>query len=501
MADRTSTPKTRRQPVGADTSSGARGAATAPDAAALLRAIEVVAAFVATCEPARYDGGDAAALVAAFARGQRLCAAGETLVAARAAEGHASLSGGHRSPAEWLASVTGASVGEATDVLKIGEALPSQPGVEEALRGGRLTPSRAKLVTGAVKHNPGQEAELVRGGEADTFRQLKDRCLRARAAGRSQREADAAHAALHAARRCRTWTDEEGAFRLDALLTPEAGASLLASLTRQSDRFFRAARTAGVHQPGEAYAADALVALVTGRGLLPATRSGPAGGPNGTPPGGTGGGQTGTTDDDGGGGGNGSGRPTGGRCRPPEPGAMVQLRVDLAALRRGSVANGETCEIPGVGPVSVRTARELMGDAWVDLIISDGVDVTTICRLGRSLPTALRTALVERDRGCVVPSCDVTQGLEIDHWRVDHAAGGPLSLDNLARLCHYHHYLRTHQGFVLAGGAGGLVLRTTRAPQGPSDPQTQAEGPDWQGSSGHRVHRPAPVHRPGVRPE
>ena len=400
-----------------------------PDAAALVAAIEVVASFVSTCEAARYDGEGAAALVATFARGKRLCAAGETLAAARTAECRTYLSGGHRSPAEWLAAVTGESVGEATDVLKVAEALPTQPGVEEALRDGRLTPSRAKLVTGAVRINPDKEEELVRGAEDDTFRQLKDRCLRARAEGRSEQDADAAHAALHAARRCRTWTDEEGAFRLDALLTPEAGASLLASLKRQSDRFFHASRRAGVHEPSEAYAADALVALVTGRGLL-----------DGAPT------RTGT-------GGSGA-EPAATRERHPGPGAMVQVRVDLAALRRGSVADGETCEIPGVGPVPVRTARELLGDAWVDLVVSDGVDVTTICRMGRSIPTALRTALVERDRGCVVPGCDVTQGLEIDHWRVDHAAGGPLSMDNLARLCRYHHYLRTHQGFVLSGGPG-----------------------------------------------
>ena len=135
---------------------------------------------------------DAASLVAAFARGKRLCAAGETLAAARAAECRAYLAGGHRSPAEWLAAVTGASVGEATDVLKVAEALPSQPGVEEALRDGRLTPSRAKLVTGAVKVNPQKEAELVRGAEADTFRQLRDRCLRAKAEGQQR-----------AGRRCR----------------------------------------------------------------------------------------------------------------------------------------------------------------------------------------------------------------------------------------------------------------------------------------------------------
>jgi hypothetical protein len=391
---------------------GATTGSATPTPDDLRSAIEVVASFVSSCEAGRYDGTDAVSLVKVFARGKKLCAAGETLAGTRAAQCNAHRSSGHRSPAEWLASVTGASVGEAADLLKVGEALSEQPRLEEALREGRLTPTRARLISAAARVNPRHEADLVEGAESDTFRQLKDRCLRARAQGRSAEEADAAHAAIHAQRRCRTWTDEQGAFRLDALLTPEAGATLLASLKARSERLFNASRRAGIHEPSEAYAADALVALVSD------TESQPN-------------------------------KPT-----SPGPRSMVQVRVDLAALRRGSVGDGETCEIPGVGPVPVRTARELIGDAWVDLVITDGVDVTTICRMGRSIPTALRTAITERDRSCVVPGCDATKGLEFDHWQTDFADGGPLSMDNLARLCRYHHYLRTHQGFVLSGGPG-----------------------------------------------
>jgi hypothetical protein len=95
-----------------------------------------------------------------------------------------------------------------------------------------------------------------------------------------------------------------------------------------------------------------------------------------------------------------------------------------------------------------------MGDAITTLVVTNGVDVTTVCHLGRSIPRALRAAVVERDRVCVVPGCDVTKGLEIDHWMVDFAAGGPATLANLARLCHHHHYLRTHGGFQLSGGPG-----------------------------------------------
>ena len=346
MADRTSTAQSGRRPAGRP-GAGAPPVVDPPDAGALLAAIEVVASFVSTCEAARYDGDDAASLVAAFSRGKRLCAAGETLVAARAAECHAHLSLGHRSPADWLAAVTGASVGEAADVLKVGEALPSQPGVEAALRGGKLTPSRAKLVTGAVRRNPQKEAELVRGAEADTFRQLKDRCLRARAEGppgrgrrRRPRRRARRPAVPHLDRRGgglppRRPPHPRGR-RLPPGLADPPVRPLLPGLPH--GRGPRAKRGLCGRRPGG-----------------PGHRARPPGPASPAPGAGPMGGQTPKR------GGAGIRRAAipragcrgGAVGRPTEPRAMVQVRVDLAALRRGSVANGETCEIPGVGPVSV----------------------------------------------------------------------------------------------------------------------------------------------------
>jgi len=49
------------------------------------------------------------------------------------------------------------------------------------------------------------------------------------------------------------------------------------------------------------------------------------------------------------------------------------------------------------------------------------------------------------DRGC-----NVRDHLEIDHI-VPLAEGGPTSLDNLARLCRWHHGLKTHRGYRLLG--------------------------------------------------
>ncbi|HWD50919.1 MAG TPA: hypothetical protein VG412_00855, partial [Acidimicrobiales bacterium] len=52
----------------------------------LHRALAAIASFVESFEPGRYSGGDAAELVGIFAQGERLCAAGKTLAAKRAAD-------------------------------------------------------------------------------------------------------------------------------------------------------------------------------------------------------------------------------------------------------------------------------------------------------------------------------------------------------------------------------------------------------------------------------
>ncbi len=426
---------------------GGGGAGQTTETDALSAAIEVIAAFVADFEPGLYSGDDAATLVSRFCRAERLCGAGKTLAAARVAESNRPERSGHKSAADWLASVTGQPVGQAVEELRLGEALAEQPGLDAAYRGGRLSRLGAALVAGATAINPSRGHELVEQAEHDSWRQLRDRCLRVRAEGQSAEEAARRTAAIHRARRCRTWTDVDGSFRLDATLTAEAGAALTASLTKESARFFERARREGVHESRDAYTADALVALVTGRGIIGA-------GPRSDTPVAAGDSTIPT-------------EPSGKR-RAPDPKAIVHLRVDLDALRRGETGTGEICEIPGVGPVSIETARNLMGDALVDLVIANGVDVTTICHLGRSIPTALRTALVERDRSCVVPGCDVAQGLEIDHWGISFSDGGPASLANLARLCSHHHYLRTHQGFRLSGGPGRWVWEPPPSPRTPS---------------------------------
>ena len=156
----------------------------------------------------------------------------------------------------------------------------------------------------------------------------------------------------------------------------------------------------------------------------------------------------------------------------------MHVRCDLGALRRGSLGSGEVCEIPGVGPIPIERARALLGEALVDLVITDGVDVTTVVRLGRHIPAPLLTAITERDQYCVVPGCGKRLGLEKDHCRVDYAEGGVVSYDNIAKLCHHHHQLKTHQGYRLAGGPGHWEWIAPDRPVTPKQPtRRRKKGP------------------------
>jgi hypothetical protein len=337
------------------------------------RALDIIASFVESFEPGRYAGGDASELVSLFSRGEHLCAAGKTLAARRAADAAFYEWDGYRTPAHWLADVSGESVGEAIGVLSLGDSLADHPLMDAAYRGGRLSRSKAKAISGAVRVNPGAEDELVAYGEYGTYAQTRNQCQRAKAEGWSRQDQKARYDAIHRDRSLRTWTDAEtGAFRLDARVTPDAGAAILAALQPECDRGFHAARQAGTHESRDAYAADALVALLTnGQGSDDPGPDDPGSDDPGSDP---------------------------DRRRSPRSRPRVHVRVDLDALRSGVVGPGGICEIPGVGPIPVDTALDLMGEALCDLVITNGIDVTTICRLGRGIPVALRTALDERGR-------------------------------------------------------------------------------------------------------
>ncbi len=377
--------------------------------APVMAAVNLLRRSVASLEPRTLRGDDAARLLKLFAEAERLAAAGKALAARRVEETNAWRGGGHRSAASWLAAATGSSVGSAVGTLATARRLEDLPATAEARRHGRLSEAQAAEIAAAAATNPDAEDELLAAARTEPVAALRQHCQRVKASAADDEAAR--QRALHRSRRLRHWTDADGAFRLDLRTTPDAGATIVANLKPFCDRAFAEARAGGRRESSEAYAADALVAMADAAAS--------------------------------------AGEGAGGRG----PRAMVHVRVDHDALVRGHVEAGEVCEVPGVGPIPVATARAWAGDAVLSALVTKGVDVVAVAHAGRSVTAAQRAALEERDRTCVVAFCALSRGLEIDHvdgWAVTRTT----TLERLARLCRWHHHLKTYCGYRLEGCAG-----------------------------------------------
>jgi len=424
--------------------------------------------LVERLDPEVLEPAFATTLVEDFAFMQNLCAAGKALAARRVASSGAWQAQGDRTPAHWMARKTGSSVGQAAGILETAKRLEDLSGTDQAVRAGKLSETQAGHIASAAGANPAFEGELLKAAETEGVGQLKERCTKIKAT--SVPDEIARHESIRRGRYLRNWTDQLGAFRLDGRFTPEAGALVMAVLEPYKDQAFRQARKAGRREPYDAYAADALLAMARdAKDCLVGQSSESAQRVLGsdTP-------QT--------------------SSKPPRrrlgASAMIHVRVDHSALIRGFARAGETCEIPGIGPIPVATVRALENDAYLSVIVTDGADIKAVCHSRRYIPARLRTALLERDQHCVVPGCAVREHLQIDH-NVDFAQKGPTRLDNLSRLCTWHHYLKTHQGYRLSGGPGNWLweppdksggLNSGRPRRRPRKPKTE---PDRLVAAGH----------------
>ena len=69
------------------------------------------------------------------------------------------------------------------------------------------------------------------------------------------------------------------------------------------------------------------------------------------------------------------------------------MLVDHAALVRGHTVAGEACEIEGLGPVPVSVVESWRHDAYLRLIVTDGIDVKAITRRSRYIDAHQDAAL------------------------------------------------------------------------------------------------------------
>ena len=161
-------------------------------------------------------------------------------------------------------------------------------------------------------------------------------------------------------------------------LPPDVGVSFVNRLDAETDRECRVARREGRFESRAAHAADAFVRMLEGAGKRKA-RS-----------------------------------------------ADLVIVQDLRAHRRGHTHPGEVSHIIGGGPIPVRVARERGKDAFLKVVLHDGVQIHTVKHFGRYRPA------------------DRRYHLQWDH-KDPCANDGATSHQNLQPLCVDHHWDKTER--------------------------------------------------------
>jgi len=397
---------------------------------------------LASLEPRDLTAAQVNAVLAEVVMVERLAASARVLLAKAAAESEQWRRDGFRSAAEWLAAQQGTSTGRAKADLETSERLEGLDGTKDAVREGRLSPDQAAAVSDAATVNPDAEDDLIRLAERDSLRRLREEASRRRA---EREDGERRRERIHRRRSARSWTDRDGAWNLAVVGPADAGSGFLVEWERLTDERFEAARRAGERGTREQYAFDALIELAA---RSHRARSGPGAGVEGDE--------------------------TVGRTAPRENLRHLGLiRVDLTALRKGGVGDGELCEIAGVGSVSVRAARELLGESILKLVITNGVDVLNVTHLGRGPTVAQEVALLWANPVCCVEGCNRQRRLQWDH-RTPWAEVRETVLANLDGPCEVHHARKTRDGWELVEGQG---RRPMVPPGDPRHPGHARHGP------------------------
>jgi hypothetical protein len=376
---------------------------------------------LARFEPGEFSGADCARLAEELAVTEKACASAGLLAAARATQAGAHRERGFKDGAAWLARQSGTTGSQAREALQTAQRLADCPDTKEALRAGDISIAQAQEITRAESETQGAERDLLPLARQSDLSQVRGHA-------RQHRQVHVDPAALRRRqlqlREFRHWQDRDGMVRGSFALPPETGLPFVRRVEADAVRRRRAARAAGQNvERFETCAADALAGLIAG-----------AGGAE--------------------------------QSKRPGPVELV-LVCDLFAWRRGHTHPGETCHIIDGGPIPPEVAKELAQDAFVKVVLHDGINIHTIKHLGRHLPAALRTALdlgpVPEFTGRECVDCGSRWGLEYDH--VNPVANqGPTEYANLKARCYKDHQIKTEQD-----RKAGLL---GPAPPGPRSPNT-----------------------------
>jgi hypothetical protein len=370
----------------------------------LKSALRTLRDVVGSVEPGAVSGEEALELVNLLGETERAAASGMARLTPRVIETGVFAKAGFGSAQDWLAAASGTSSSSARSRLAAAELAARAPELSRPIRQGKLSAPEIGVLAQSAVEAPEALGDLVElATSSSSFKELSDAASAAKCAAWSKESGRLRRARVHRARHLRWRQDDRGGIRGEFLCDEVVWAGIAPLLEAKTKARAKAAGGNDVDS-FDAHRLDAFVELLVAS-------------------------------------------PASGGGRPSRPHALVV--VDAAALKRGSLASGEHCEIEGIGSVSVEAATELLGEAMARFVIKSGVAVTTVTSSTRWIPPSTAAALVVRDRSCVVPGCGKRLGLEIDHCDVDYADGGPTTFENLARLCPEHHDMKTHGGWKL----------------------------------------------------
>ena len=311
------------------------------------------------------------------------------------------LGGWHRagalSCAHWLSWRVGMDLGAAREKVRVANRLAELPVIDEALANGEVSYSKVRAMTRIATAD--NETDLLGMARNTTGSQLEKIC-------RLKRSVDSLDAATaRVEEECRRYvvqrSTDDGMVSTQVRLHPEEAA-----------RFIRA-----LELLGGGNLADGAVALADL--ALSGARAGDTEPPASQPA----------------------------TRRPP-----VEVVVHMSAADLQGVTE------LGDG-VSAETCRRLLCDSGVVPMLEDERGRTIdVGRKTRTIPSALRRALVARDGGCRFPGCTnrrFVDGHHIQHW----IEGGATKLDNTALLCRRHHRYVHECGFTIERDGDELVFR------------------------------------------
>jgi len=311
---------------------------------------------------------------------------------------------GFHSCAAWLSWRVGLEMGAARERVRVARAFETLPRLAEALARGQLSYAKVRALTRVA--TPKEEEKLLAIGRAGTAEHV-ERIVRGWR--RMDRKEEVREAALqHAGRALHVYQNEDGMVTVRGRLTPEAGALLVRALDAAREALYQKAQQADDREPQPnpptmaQQQADALVLLA----------------------------ETALHHE----------------IDPGAPGERYQVVVHVdAAVLADAEAPGQSVFEEGAR-VSAETSQRFACDASRVVMEHDAdgrfVDIGAKTR---TIPPALRRALLYRDHTCRFPGCSgrFCQGHHIWHW----AQGGPTTLSNLVLLCRRHHRAVHEEGY------------------------------------------------------